>query len=110
MNVLERARELVELGDKATPAPWIYEQIPTDLGRPIHRISPIWNSAGFWWESNNTFIAHARNHAPDIARTLIDAESLMREAVENCEICRGTIDCARCITFYDFINRIGVGE
>lgn len=30
--------------------------------------------------------------------------ALMKESIENCEICRGSIDCARCMTFSEAIG------
>lgn len=30
---------------------------------------------------------------------IAELEKLMREAIENCEVCRGSIECARCESF-----------
>ena len=38
-------------------------------------------------------------YATDAERRIKHLESLMREAIENCEQCRGAAECARCKTF-----------
>ena len=85
-TTLARARALIEAAKKATDAPWQSRPLikPGSLSGAI--VSPAGDAElGNWmiceqvrWPTDRTFIAAARNDAPDIARALVEAVEIAR--------------------------------
>lgn len=88
LTTLAKARALIKAAEKATSGPWATLPSPDtdDLHGKI--VSPKGDAElGNWlvadgvrWAENRAFIAAARNDVPDIARALVEAMELLREA------------------------------
>jgi len=80
MTPTDAARQLLALAERASPVPWKYYPATEDglvkvqMGDD-HVVD--WDLEGTCPEcfANMELIAHARNHGPDIARALLDAEA-----------------------------------
>ncbi len=82
-SVLEAARRLLELADKATPGPWIEPTGRGDDNGPYLASSGVLHVGRFDYASNaladKNFIAACRNDLPAVARALIRIHELLEK-------------------------------
>lgn len=92
MNAIERARQLIELGETATKAPWKHVGYDSDLVGPYNRVCEF-NTCDVYAKRdvsieieqdvvNAILISNYRNHAPEIAKLFLEAVEIL-ESIGN---------------------------
>ncbi|MCL6445782.1 MAG: hypothetical protein K6T83_20430 [Alicyclobacillus sp.] len=78
-DILTQAQKLLELSEIATSGPWSHEKY--SFGSWVNGPAYPFNSG---LSDDAAFIVHARNHAPDIARTLLEAVEVLERVLHVC--------------------------